>query len=227
MRDAWTPHYLPEGTVYGALLNFQREWALWSPKMGEAPYQAPPKAPVLYIKTANTFSTTGQNLALAPGVSEVDVGATVGLIMGAAADGVATVPVACAIFNDLCVPHDSYFRPAVKYRCHDGFLGVARDTTPIEALGGLAGLGRLQLEVRVDGVLRQTVMLADLVRDAQTLLADVNEFMSLQPGDVLLLGTDCLADGTRPRLKAGDSVEITGAGLAPLVQHMVAEEVAA
>ena len=46
----------PQGTVYGTLLNFQREHALWVPKMAEAPYKAAPKAPVLYVKTANTFA---------------------------------------------------------------------------------------------------------------------------------------------------------------------------
>ena len=223
MRNAWSPHYLPEGTVYGTLLNFQRELALWTPRMSEAPYQAAPKAPVLYIKTANTFSTTGQTVALASGVDELDVGATVGLIMGEPGEGA----IACALFNDWSIPHDSYFRPAVKYRCHDGFLGVGRETRPLSAVGGLAGLQQLQLEVRIDGVLRQTVMLGDLVREASTLLADVGEFMTLQAGDVLLLGTDCLADGTRPRAKAGDSVEITAAGFAPLVQTLVTEEVSA
>ena len=34
--------YLPGGTVYGTLLNFRREHALWAPRMHEAPYKAPP-----------------------------------------------------------------------------------------------------------------------------------------------------------------------------------------
>ena len=37
-----TTPYLPSGTVYGTLLNFQREHALWTPRMGDLPYQAPP-----------------------------------------------------------------------------------------------------------------------------------------------------------------------------------------
>ena len=39
--------YLPFGTVYGTLLNFRREHALWAARMHEAPYKAPPNAPVL------------------------------------------------------------------------------------------------------------------------------------------------------------------------------------
>lgn len=71
--------WLPAGTVYGTLLNFRREWDLWAPKMTEAPYKAAPKAPVLYVKTANTFTPCGADIAV-PG--EVEVGAALGLVIG-------------------------------------------------------------------------------------------------------------------------------------------------
>jgi hypothetical protein len=35
---------------------------------------------------------------------------------------------------------------------------------------------------------------------------------TLQAGDVLMVGTDCLDDGSRPRAKAGDRVEISAPG---------------
>ena len=60
-----------------------------------------------------------------------------------------------------------------------------------------------------------------MVRDAATLLRDVSEFTTLQAGDVLMLGTDCLPDGTRPRAKAGDRIEISAPGFAPLVNTLV------
>jgi 5-oxopent-3-ene-1,2,5-tricarboxylate decarboxylase/2-hydroxyhepta-2,4-diene-1,7-dioate isomerase len=48
---------MPAGTVYGTLLNFRAEVdALWAPQMNEPPYKAPPQAPVLYVKTANTWT---------------------------------------------------------------------------------------------------------------------------------------------------------------------------
>jgi 5-oxopent-3-ene-1,2,5-tricarboxylate decarboxylase/2-hydroxyhepta-2,4-diene-1,7-dioate isomerase len=58
------------------------------------------------------------------------------------------------------------------------------------------------------------------MRNMPTLLADVGEFMTLQPGDVLMVGTDCLADGTRPRAKAGDRVEISAPGFASVVTNV-------
>lgn len=207
--------YLPGGTVYGTLLNFRREHALWAPRMHEAPYKAPPAAPVLYIKTANTFTPSGRAITLPNGVSEVEIAASLGLVAGESGRVAGAV-----LFNDVAIPHQSYYRPPVKYRCVDGFLGVGEVLRPVASL---AELSSLVLELRVDGVMRQRTALADLVRDAATLWAEVNAFQSLRPGDVLMVGSDCLGDGSRPHVKAGDAVEITATGFAPLVNHFVQE----
>ncbi|MDP3349083.1 fumarylacetoacetate hydrolase family protein [Hydrogenophaga sp.] len=210
-------HWMPEGTVYGTLMNFHREHALWTPRMSEAPYKAPPQAPVLHIKTANTFTAAGHSIAL-PAGQPVAVAATLGLVMGDT--GVA----GAVLFNDLAIVHESYYRPPVKFQCVDGFLGIGPECVPLQRLGGLDGLNGLQLELRINGVHRQTTALAELVRDAATLLADVNEFMTLRLGDVLMLGSDCLPDGSRPLVHAGDTVEISATGFKPAVHSFVAED---
>ena len=200
----WTP----SGTVYGTLLNFRREWDMWSPRMAQDPHKAPPKAPVLYVKSTNTFCPAGQDLLLQDGVNEVDIGATLGLVMGAQAQ-----VVGAALLNDWSVPHTSYYRPPVKFRCRDGFLGLPQQITP----GQVQDWATLQIAVRRNGELVQSVDLHQLMRDVPKLLADVGEFMTLQPGDVLMAGTDCLADGTRPRARAGDQVEISAHGFASVL----------
>jgi 5-oxopent-3-ene-1,2,5-tricarboxylate decarboxylase / 2-hydroxyhepta-2,4-diene-1,7-dioate isomerase len=205
MQTIRLPHqpWQPQATVYGTLLNFRREWDFWAPRMNQDPHKAAPKAPVLYVKTANTFSPAGQNLLLQDGVSEVDIGATLGLVVGD--DGhVAGAVLLC----DWSVPHASYYRPPVKFRCRDGFLGLPQQDTK----GQVADWAALQIEVRRNGDLVQTLDLRELMRDLPKLLAVVGEFMTLQPGDVLMVGTDCLEDGTRPRAKAGDRVEISAPG---------------
>jgi len=212
--------WLPAGTVYGTLLNFRREQALWAARMAEPPYKGAPRAPVLYVKTANTFSPHGADVPLPARVPEVDIGATLGLVVGAAAGpGLASVE-GVVLLNDLSVPHDSYYRPPVRFKCLDGFLGIGSRCVP---LAGLGELSALSLDVRVNGALRQSVRFDGLVRDAATLLTDVNAFMTLRPGDVLMLGTDCLPDGTRPRARAGDRIEIDAPGFAPLVNTLVGE----
>ncbi len=200
----WTP----SGTVYGTLLNFRREWDLWSARMTQDPHKAAPKAPVLYVKTANTFCPASQELLLQDGVSEVDIGATLGLVMGAQARVVGAV-----LLGDWSVPHTSYYRPPVKFRCRDGFLALPAQPTPCSHTDAFA---QLRIEVRRNGEHVQTIDLRDLVRAMPKLLADVGEFMTLQSGDVLMVGSDCLADGTRPRAQAGDRVEISAPGFAPV-----------
>ncbi len=200
--------WFPQGTVYGTLLNFRREWDLWFARMTQDPHKAPPRAPVLYVKTANTFCPAGQSLLLQDGVSEVDIGATLGLVIGTQAKVVGAV-----LLNDWCVPHTSYYRPPVKFRCRDGFLGLSAQATA----GQMQDWATLQLQVRRNGELVQTVELRELMRNMPALLADVGEFMTLQPGDVLMVGTNCLADGSRPRAKAGDRVEISAPGFASVV----------
>jgi len=196
-------HWLPQGTVYGTLLNFRREWDLWVPRMTQDPHKAAPQAPILYVKSANTFSPAGQDLLLQDGVTEVDIGATLGLVVG----DDATV-VGAALLCDWSVPHASYYRPPVKFRCRDGFLALPQQVTE----GQVADWAALQIAVRRNGERVQTVDLRELMRDLPMLLADVGEFMTLQAGDVLMVGTDGLADGSRPRAKAGDRVEISASG---------------
>ena len=225
--------WLPSGTVYGPLLNLRREYALWTPKMSEPPYQAAPRAPVLYVKTANTFATHGATVAVP---APVQLGATLGLLIGdesnrapalteraqaAIYSGANDLPViaGCVLLNDLGLPHASYYRPPIRFRNRDGFLVCGTPVAPLTA----AQIEALSIEVRVNGERVQTVALATLVRDAAALLADVGEFMTLQPGDVLMLGSDCLDDGSRPLASAGDRVEIRAAGFAPLVHTLVKE----
>jgi len=203
--------WMPRGTVYGTLLNFRREWDLWSARMTQDPHKAAPKASVLYVKTANTFCPAGQDLLLQDGVSEVDIGASLGLVIGD--DGQVA---GAALLNDWSVPHTSYYRPPVKFRCRDGFLGLPEQITP----GKVQNWATLQIAVRRNGELVQTVDLQDLMRAMLRLLADLGEFMTLQPGDVLMVGTDCLTDGTRPRAKAGDRVEISASGFSTVTTHV-------
>lgn len=203
--------FLPQGTVYGTLLNFRSELEALGSKMSEPPYQAPPRAPVLYIKPANTWSADGAAIAV-PGVpGEVEIGATIGMVMRSPGYVGGYV-----LMNDLSLPHASFFRPPVKFKCRDGFLGVGPRVLGSAAAGDPA---HFRLEVRINGELKQTVVFDKLVRDAQRLLADVSEFMTLGPGDVLMLGCDV----GRPHARAGDRIEISAAGFAPLRHTLVAE----
>ncbi len=203
--------FWPTGTVYGTLLNFRGELQALGDRLEQAPYHGAPKAPVLYIKTANTWSASGSGIVLPPHVPQVEVGASVAMVMGErsfAPSATASGPSVAGyvLVNDLSIPHSSLFRPPVRYKCLDGFLGLGAQCVPPDAAGDP---GRFVLEVFVNGVLRQTLRFADLVRSAAQLVEDVDAFMALRAGDLLLLGCDT----GRPLARVGDQISITAPGL--------------
>ena len=208
-------HYLPSGTVYGTLLNFRREFAAFSTRMHEAPYKAPPKAPVLYIKPANTWSADGGAVPVPARVPQVEIGATIAMVMKAPGEIAGYV-----LMNDLSVPHTSFFRPPVKFKCLDGFLGVGGTLLPA---GSGVDAASFNLDVHVNGALVQTIDFSQLVRPAPQLLADVSGFMTLGAGDVLMLGNDILDSGARPLAVVGDSIVLSAPGFGTLSNTLVAE----
>ncbi|RYF17323.1 MAG: fumarylacetoacetate hydrolase [Comamonadaceae bacterium] len=199
------------GTVYGTLMNFRGELEALGAQVNEPPYQAPPNAPVLYVKPANTWTENGGAIAIPAGVPEVEVGATVAMVMKSPREVLGYV-----LMNDVRLPHDSFFRPPVKFNCLDGFLGIG---DRIRARNEAGDPAVFKLEMRVNGELKQTVRFSQLLRSADKLLADVSEFMTLGEGDMLMLGCDV----GRPRVRAGDRVEIKMPALGTLTNTFVAE----
>jgi 5-oxopent-3-ene-1,2,5-tricarboxylate decarboxylase/2-hydroxyhepta-2,4-diene-1,7-dioate isomerase len=204
--------YLPAGTVYGVLLNFRAEVDALAPQMNQPPYKAPPKAPVLYVKTANTWSPHGSSITVPAKVDAVEIGATVGMVIGADNDVEGFV-----LMNDLSIPHASFFRPPVKFKCVDGFLGIGpamRDAQEV------ADPAQFRLEVRINGALKQLIDFSQTVRSASQLLTAVGGFMTLSHGEVLMLG----CDAGRPLARPGDRIEISAPGFETLVNTLVKEE---
>jgi len=199
--------FQPQGTVYGTLLNFRSEVEALAPQMHEAPYKAPPKAPILYVKPANTWSFDGDAIPVPARVPQVEIGATLAMVLKAPGQVAGYV-----LVNDLSVPHTSFFRPPVKFKCLDGFLGIGGRLAAVEP-------GATSIEVRINGELRQTVAFDALVREPARLLAEVSEFMTLGTGDLLMIG----CGWPRPLAKVGDRIELSAPGLGTLTNTLAAE----
>jgi 5-oxopent-3-ene-1,2,5-tricarboxylate decarboxylase / 2-hydroxyhepta-2,4-diene-1,7-dioate isomerase len=208
-------NFFPTGTVYGTLLNFRGELEALGDQVNRPPYKAAPKAPVLYVKPANTWSAHEAEIPVPPRVTEVEVGATIAMVMKAPREVAGYV-----LMNDLSIPHASLFRPPVKFKCLDGFLGVGGTLLPHDHASDPS---KFVLEVRINGELEQTVKFDHLLRSPEQLLADVGEFMTLGAGDVLMLGCDVLNEGGRPLARVGDRIELSAPGLGTLANTLVAE----
>jgi 5-oxopent-3-ene-1,2,5-tricarboxylate decarboxylase/2-hydroxyhepta-2,4-diene-1,7-dioate isomerase len=213
------------GTVYGTLLNHRSALAAMQDKMGLPPYNAPPRAPVLYVKPRNTLAISGDAVAVPAAVSaeeaaELEVGACLGIVMGRTACNVSEsraldYVAGFLIVSDVSLPHPNYYRPSVRYKARDGFCPLGPRVT---ARSRVANPDALIFRTYVDGTLVQTMNTADLVRPVARLLADVTEFMTLAPGDVLAAG----AAAPAPRVRAGQTVVIETDDLGTLSNPFVA-----
>jgi 5-oxopent-3-ene-1,2,5-tricarboxylate decarboxylase/2-hydroxyhepta-2,4-diene-1,7-dioate isomerase len=206
------PPYQLSGTVYGALLNHRSVLQMLGDAVNQPPYGAAPGAPVLYIKPRNTLARTGEVVSIPAGTPELEVGACLGLVMGRAACRVSVEQAlgyvaGYLIVADLSIPHANLHRPAIRYKARDGYCPLGPAVT---ARAAIASPDALTISVYIDDVLQQRSSTADLIRPAAQLLADVTEFMTLAPGDVLALG----AAAPAPRVRPGQSsrIEIDGLG---------------
>jgi 5-oxopent-3-ene-1,2,5-tricarboxylate decarboxylase / 2-hydroxyhepta-2,4-diene-1,7-dioate isomerase len=204
--------YRLSGTVYGTLLNHRTALAALGSAVNQPPYQGPPRAPVLYVKPRNTLRSGEEPVVLPAGVSELEIGACLGLVIGRTACRVSPAE-ACEhlagylIVNDVSVPHALFYRPAIRFKARDGFCTLGPRVVPRAAI---ADPDALAIRVFIDGELRQSADTGQLVRPVGRLLADITDFMTLAPGDVLAVG----AAWPAPRVRAGQlaSIEIDGLG---------------
>jgi len=209
------------GTVYGTLLNHREALAALSDRVNVAPYKAPPKAPILYIKPRNTWAQSGDAVVVPSDAHEMQMGATLGLVIGRTACKVnaanALEHVAgFVVVNDISVPHDSFYRPSMRFKCRDGSCPMGA-YVPRDAV---ANPDALAVTVAIDGVVVQNTDTGSRVRSVAQLLADVTEFMTLNPGDVLSIGVAAYA----PLARAGQRVSITIEGVGQLENVLLAEE---
>ncbi|WDL95718.1 fumarylacetoacetate hydrolase family protein [Alicyclobacillus sp. ALC3] len=210
------------GSVYGALLNDRAAFEALGGAVHEPPYNAPPQAPILYIKPQNTVAAYGMPIPIPNGVPQLQVGATLGVVIGKRATKVqaSDAPQYIAgytVVNDVSVPHESVYRPAISEKCRDGFCPIGPWVIQADEV---RDADQLAIRVYVNGELRQEASTATLVRPVSHLLADVTEFMTLDAGDVLLVGVPHGA----PLVGAGDRVKIEIDGVGHLENTVVQED---
>lgn len=214
------PPFRLSGTVVGTLHNDPQTLAALGEQVHQAPYKAAPKAPVLYVKPRNTLAGHGETVRL-PARTEVEVGAALGIVVGRtacrvdAAQALAHVA-GYTIVNDVSIPHASFYRPALQQKVRDGFCPIGpRVARPSE----VGNPDHLSIQVFVDGEPLHRAGTAGMTRGVARLLAEVSDFMTLMPGDVLMLG---VAAGA-PRVRAGQHVAIEIDGIGRLENTFVEE----
>ncbi|MBC3256794.1 fumarylacetoacetate hydrolase family protein [Pseudomonas paralactis] len=215
-----TLHDVASGTLFSVALNYQGLLDQHLAAFEQAPYQQPPTKPVLFIKTPNTRNAHG-GVVLQPAGERLQAGPALGVVIGQRASRVsldnAMAHVAgYVVVNEFSLPEDSYYRPAVKAKCRDGFCALSPQ---VIARDEVTNPNQLDLKLFVNGELRQQNCTAHWVRDIPQLIAEISEFMTLHPGDVLITGTP---EG-RVDVQPGDRVEVDITGVGRLLNIVQAE----
>ncbi|MEK8051016.1 fumarylacetoacetate hydrolase family protein [Ideonella sp. DXS22W] len=222
------PPWQLSGRVYGALLNHAPELAALGDAAQQPPYKAPPRAPVLQVKPRNTLAGDGAQVPVPAEAATLEIGASLAIVIGRTACRVAegdaaSVIAGLTIAADIRVPHASHYRPAVRQRARDGFCPLGPRVVALADVGGLAGADALSVTVAVHGQPVHHSHTGERVRGIARLIADVTEFMTLEAGDVLMLGVAAQASQAR----VGQAVAITIDGIGTLHLTLVAEAVEA
>ena len=209
------------GTVVGALLNDPAQLAALGDAVHAAPYKAPPQAPVLYVKPRNTLAAGGAAVSAPADPGMMEIGATLGIVFGRAACRVREADALAHVAGwlmvvDLFVPHTQVYRPNVRLRARDASCLLGAELLPRAAL---ADPDAAAFDVSVDGGRPQRALMTPTTRRVATLIQDISAFMTLHPGDVLLLGTRFGA----PVARIGQHFSVDGGPLGRLGGQVVAE----
>jgi len=209
------------GVVYTALLNDPRQITALGDAAHQPPYKAPPQHPVLAVRPRHALATDGDAIAVPADVGTVRTGAGLGLVIArpccrvAAGDALAMVA-GYLVANDLSLPLQSHYRPAARQMMRDGFCPLGAQVVPASAV---ADPDNLAIQLLIDGQAAWQGSTAGRVRGVARLLAAVSDFMTLQPGDVLLLGIGADA----PLAHIGQAMTVEIAGIGRLHNTLVAE----
>jgi 5-oxopent-3-ene-1,2,5-tricarboxylate decarboxylase / 2-hydroxyhepta-2,4-diene-1,7-dioate isomerase len=209
------------GVVYGTLMNHRPALAALGDQVNQAPYKAAPVAPVLYVKPRNTLAQHGDSVVVPAEAEVLEAAASLGIVIGRTAcrlslDNAMDHVAGYTVVNDVSVPHESFYRPSIRFKARDGFCPLGPAVVPRAAI---RDPDALRVKVYVDGVLKQDAHTGERIRNVAQLLVDVTDFMTLQPGDVLMLG----ASADAPRVRAGQEVAIEIEGVGRLVNRFVQE----
>ena len=193
-----------DGNIFGIALNYKCLYEKLQAQFNEKPYINEPKKPVLFIKTPNTRNQSGQ-----PVIKQKDdilqAGPALGIVIGKSTSRVSENDALDHIagfvtVNELSLPEESYYRPAIKAKCQDGFCVLG---TPV-AKEAVTDLNNLALRVYVNGELKQEGTTANWIRTPAQIIEEISEYMPLNEGDIILTGTPL----GRVDLQAGDEVRV-------------------
>lgn len=172
-----------------------------------------PDRPLLFLKPPNTVATHGSTVSLLAGKERIDHEAELAVVIGETCQDVSEseaedVIAGYTCFNDLSNRDDQRVETNwVRGKAFDNAAPMGPVLATPEEVPGDASI-----KLRVNGERRQSGSRDEMVFSVPELIAEITDYMTLEPGDVIATGTP---SGVGP-LEDGDTVEIEIEGIGTL-----------
>jgi fumarylpyruvate hydrolase len=169
-----------------------RNYEAHAREMGVAPDR---EAPFYFTKSAHDYAPSGSSMAYPPGTANLHYEMELVVAIGAPAFRVPARDALAAVFGYACgldmTRRDLQFAARDQRRPWD--LGKdfesAAVLAPIVRVAECGHLDHGHIELRVNGVIRQSSDLNQLIHPVPALIADLSKYYHLQPGDLIYTGT--------------------------------------
>lgn len=175
-----------------------------------------PELPIIFTKAPSSVSGPGDPI---PGyldpTKSVDYEVELGVVIGTGGRGITKRNAfkhvyGYTIINDVTARHlQADHKQWFLGKSIDGFCPMGPWLVTADEVGNVK---KLRVESKVNGEVRQSALVKDLIFDIPTLIATLSRSMTLQPGDVIATGTPAgVGIGFKPPkfLKKGDVVTLT------------------
>ena len=178
---------------------------------------AVPDRPLLFLKPPNTLAGHGDTVTLPAGKERIDHEAELGVVIGAQCRNLSSNEAMDAVAGFTCVNdlsnRDDQRREQnwIRGKAFDGAAPIGPAIAPPELVPPDAAV-----RCRVNGDLVQDGARDQLVFDVPDLIAEITQYMTLEPGDVVATGTPA---GVGP-LADGDRVEVDIEGVGTLTHEV-------
>jgi len=189
-----------------------------------------PERPIVFAKLANTPAASGEDIPLPAVSAQYDYEAELVVVIGRKTHKVSEAEAISHVWG-YCNGNDLSARD-LQSQSSQWLLGKSLDHFApigpyIVSCDEAGDLGRMTIKCSVNGEIRQSSVVGDMVFSVPELVSFISRHLTLEAGDIIFTGTpEGVADGRpdHPWLKPGDEVVVEVGNLGRLVNRMVAAD---
>ena len=214
------------GVIWCAGMNTHSHFAEAKERMGLTEL---PKQPMFFLRAPGTIVASGEAIEKPSKEPAYDYEGEIAIIIGSPCRNVSEADALNHVAGYSCFNDGS----ARLYQISSGQMTTGKNAWrsgsfgPVLTTADSVDLSSLQLVSRVNGDVRQTMQLDDLIFSFAYLISHISEIYHLQPGDVIVTGSAAGVGAFREPaefLQAGDVVEVEATGLGVLRNTVIDQD---